>query len=350
MTNPGLRPAEVAALADALRASGLVRVSLDDLWTFWAAAAPRLVGDPAQASGLAAAVRSLDQQGVIELPIGAWDASTTPPLPRSLVVPSARRPARDREWLRYPWRQELGWVASLSSVSDERLRDLIAINSWLGRTNGEWVPVVPVRYRSVEILGHEKTLEAIARTNLFGPKRLSLELLACVRRPAPLPAVSVGPGDDLLVVENSDTYWVAVDALRTSDTHSVGAVAWGCGKAFPSQVGALSVDVAGRGPITGEVWYWGDLDPAGLTIAAEAAKAAKEIGAPPIRPACDLWIATAGRPIQEPGHFDWSAEPGRDWVGAELWDQFSHVRDANGRVAQESVPFTAIIEWARQRC
>lgn len=234
----------------------------------------------------------------------------------------------------------------LPALSDTRLRDLIAINDWLVRTNGGNVPVVPLRYRSVEVFGDEKCLEGMARTNLFGPGRLSLQLLACQRIPAPLPAVETGSGPDILVVENSDTYWVAVQVLNHHPDTPIGAVAWGCGKAFPSQVEALSVDVAGRGPVTGHVWYWGDLDPAGLTIAADAATAATATAAPPILPAAGLWAAMATRPVQETGTIDWSTTGGRQWLGPHLWDQTAHIRDAGGRVAQESVPATAISEWA----
>ncbi len=64
---------------------------------------------------------------------------------------------------------------------------------------------------------------------------------------------------DVLVVANSHTYWVAVEALAAHGNHPIGTLAWGCGKAFPSQVAALGVDVAGCGPIMGCVWYGGDL-------------------------------------------------------------------------------------------
>jgi hypothetical protein len=125
-------------------------------------------------------------------------------------------------------------------LSDARLRELIAVNDWLAHTNGGKTSVVPVRYRPAEIFGDEKCLDGMVRTHLFGPGRLSLDLLACVRIPAPLPSIAVGPGPDLLVVENNDTYWVAADTLPNGHGHGhrIGAVAWGCGNAFPSQVAA----------------------------------------------------------------------------------------------------------------
>lgn len=224
---------------------------------------------------------------------------------------------------------------------------VIAVNNWLARTDGGETAVVPVRYRSAEIFGDEKCLDGMARTALFGPGRLSFNLLACVRIPAPLPAVAVGTGPDILVVENSDTYWVATDTLRKTHTHRIGAVAWGCGNAFPSQVAALGVDIGGRGPVTGTVWYWGDLDPAGLTIASDAATAAAAGGLPDIKPATALWAAMAERPAQNSGTVNWSATPGRNWLGDQLWQETATIREKRGRVAQESVTADVVAAWAR---
>lgn len=89
---------------------------------------------------------------------------------------------------------------------------------------------------------------------------------------------------------------------------------------------ALGVDVAGRGPVTGNVWYWGDLDPTGVAIGANAAAAAEAEGAPKIKPAVGLWVAMADRPIQDMGACDWSTANLRDWLGAPLWNRFEAVR------------------------
>ncbi|MBL7500563.1 hypothetical protein I6A84_43605 [Frankia sp. CNm7] len=339
-----VRQTEVDALRAALVGRGQVRVALDVLWPLWAAAAPRLVGTVHQAEGLLTALKALEGAGVLTLPVGAWDASTVPALPRSVSVPSARRAARERPWTRFPWCARMGWAASLATLSDAQFRDLVAVNDWLVRAAGA-PGRVPVRYRSVELFGDEKRLEALARTGLFGQGRLSLDLLGCARIPAPLPAAPVGAGPDLLVVENSDTYWVAAEMLAGFGGHPVGAVAWGSGATFPSQVTALAVDVAGRGPVRGVVWYWGDLDPAGLMIAVGAATAGAAEGIP-VRPAAGLWAAMVDRPLQDPGTVTWPVGLGRDWLGPELWDRLGAIRDGQGRIAQESVPPAALASWA----
>jgi hypothetical protein len=346
MTALPLRPGEITALAEALATCGRVRVPLHELWPLWAAAAPRLVGDPDQVAGLAQALAELSQQRAVELPKEAWDASTTPPLPRSILVPAARRTSRPRSWVRHPWGPELGWVASQPTLSATQHNDLVTINEWLIHNRGRDVPVVPMRYRSVELFGNEKHLEALSRTSLFAPGRLNLDMLCCVRRPPPLAAAVVGPGTDALVIENSDTYWAAVDILRYLDGHPVGIVAWGAGRAFPSQAETLKIDVAGRGPVQGTVWYWGDLDPDGLAIATDAAAATAAIDGPPVLPAIHLWHAMADRSIQNRGTIDWSASAGETWLGPNLWMRLADVRAANGRIAQEAIAPSVIGDWA----
>ena len=108
------------------------------------------------------------------------------------------------------------------------------------------------------------------------------------RKPARLPPYRaaarrsvVGAGPDVLVVENSDTYWVVLDALRGVDGHRVGVVAWGSGRSFPSQVESLGVDVAGRGPVRGTTWYGGDYEPIGIEIAIAASRASDAIAVEP---------------------------------------------------------------------
>ncbi|MDT3439459.1 MULTISPECIES: hypothetical protein [unclassified Pseudofrankia] len=342
-----VRQTEVDALRSALVERDQVRVPLEALWPLWAMAAPRLVGNVGQVEGLFVALKALEEAGVVTLPLHAWDTTTRPALPKSITVPGARKAPGQRPWTRFPWCARMGWAASLPALSDAQFRDLTAVNDWLVRAeaSGEPPQQVLLRYRSVELFGDEKRLEALARTELFGPGRLSLGLLRCRRVPAPLPAAAVGPGTDLLVVENSDTYWTAVDVLSAADRHPVGAVAWGSGKTFPSQVAALTVDVAGRGPVQGTVWYWGDLDPAGVTTAADAAAAgaAHEIL---VRPAESLWAAMADRPVQNSGGVPWPPDLGRDWLGPALWARLSTVRDTSGRVAQESVPAESLAAWA----
>ncbi|WP_460697313.1 Wadjet anti-phage system protein JetD domain-containing protein [Nocardia thraciensis] len=321
---------------------GLVRVPAETVWTLWCGAAPRLSGDRHQEAALLETLHTLNRDGTIELPAYARDKATGT-IPRSITVPIARKNPKPRPWTTFPWRVELGWAASRPSMPDQLYADLVLINYWLNRHDTGPAPIVPMRYRSVDIFGREKRLDELVRTSIFAPDRLTLDMLACARLAPPLPAAATGNGQDVLVVENSDTYWAAAHALTTATGHPIGAVAWGCGRAFPSQASSLTVDLAGRGPVEGRVWYWGDYDPPGLAIAAAAAAVTD---APAIHPAEGLWAVMGTRRVQESGAIDWAGHGGRDWMSARLDDQLAHIRAARGRVAQEAVPAQAIVDWA----
>lgn len=338
-----VRAAERERFRAALTNAGSVRVPLPRIWLLWAEAAERLVGTGDQAGLLRAVLDDFAADGTIELPKTTWDRSTVPALPASVTVPSARGETRDRQWQRFPWRAELGWVASLPSLPSNRFEDLRAINDWLGRRESR--TVVPVRYRSVELFGNEKHLDQMERTTLFGPGRLDLRVLDCERLAPPLPASVVGDGADVLVVENADTYWAAQRAARTVGG-PVGVVAWGSGRTFPVQATSLTVDVAGRGPVRGHVWYWGDLDPAGVVIATDAATAAHAAGLE-VRAATGLWRAFADCPAQNVGEVSWpEADAARvRWFGQQVWDTFEPVRARSGRVAQEAVSAAVVTDW-----
>ncbi len=338
-----VRPSEIAAFREAILDAKAVKIEFDVLWELWNRAAPRFTGDPGQAAALKDALVELSDSLVIELPKQAWDKSTVPALPRHIVVPASRRAGKERTWMTFPWCRRLGWVSSLSTLQPGLFDDLVALNEWFGRVEPATLPIVPVRYRSAEIFAREKRLDQLERTKLFGPDRLSLEMLGCRRLAPPAPAAAVGPGPDALIVENSDTYWVAVEELRKSSGHDIGAVVWGSGRTFPVQVPSLAVDVAGQGPLRGVAWYWGDYDPVGTATAVAAAGSAADVE---VRPAAGLWKAMVGLAVQEAGTFDWTNAAGQEWLGRDLWNHLSYVRSAGGRIAQELVPVDAVSAWA----
>jgi hypothetical protein len=337
------RPSDVAALRAAIISTGRVRIPGDDVWALWCRAVPRLSGSADQLQVLSRSLEVLAGDEVVELPSSPQSRMTAVRLPRFVTVPSARRGGRDQPWRSYPWLRRLGWISSLSHVGDELFDDLVAINAWIAEVGERTIPIVPVRYRSAEIFDREKRLDELSTSRLFGPDRLSFDLLACRRVAPPLAAAIVGTGSDVLVVENSDTYWVVQDALRAVDGHRIGVVAWGSGRSFPSQVESLGIDVAGRGPVRGTVWYWGDLDPIGIEIAIAASLASTAIA---VEPAEELWTAMAHVDVQGVGDHDWGRVDGATWLSDEIWARLRHVRASQGRVAQERVPVDVITRWA----
>lgn len=304
---------------------------------------PDLWVSPTRSRELASALTELANDGVLGLPSGAWDRSTVPALPLSVKIPNARRAGSPRRWTQFPWCAELGWAASLPKLSSTQFSNLVAVYNWLARTRGDVVPIVPIRCSS-----------SVTRSGWnmsCTPQRCSgPDYSTWTFWPAGAfhPQWQRPKSDQDPTCSSSRTAiptWTAIEVLRNHPTaHPVGAVAWGCGTSFLAQVPTLALDIAGRGPVTGTVWYWGDLDPEGLAIATNAATASAEIKGPPIRAAKQLWAAMANQPVQSPGTITLS-DIGSEWLGQELHAKLSTVRSAGGRVAQEAVPQAVIGEW-----
>ena len=319
--------ARASRLADMLIALGRVKVDSSRLLAAWASAAPDLAGRLESRDELAEAVSQLAASGVIVLPSGAsWDRARQPPLPKFVTVPSARRPPADPVWRRMVWHPALWWVSSMSKLAPSHLADLEAINKWLTAGRGAGDPV-PLRVRSAEIFGDEKRLDELLPTSLFGPERLSLELLGARRLAPPLALSEVGPGPDVLVVENSDPFWVCCQEAQKLEGR-IGRVGFGCGNSFPATVSSLAAP-EGRG----RVFYWGDLDPDGVRIASLAAEVASLAGLT-VQPAGPLWAALAALEPTDRGALSWT-DWGKQWLGPELWALTAVVRESGGRVAQE---------------
>lgn len=236
-------------------------------------------------------------------------------------------------WRDQPWRDGLGWVASLRTVTDGNLAALLAINDWLAATKGGRVPVVPQRIRSAEVLGDEKALDALSKTALFGEGRLTWELLAAVPVEPPLALRRVGSGGAVLVVENADPYWLAVEALRGC-RGAVGLVAWGQGRGGGRSLPTLALEP----DVSGPVWYWGDFDPVGLDIPTSASPAIEAAGLGPLLPAVPLYEAMADHADRAGGTecgSRWGDRPRSCWLGQHLWARFALVVEGGQRVAQE---------------
>jgi hypothetical protein len=162
--------------------------------------------------------------------------------------------------------------------------------------------------------------------------------------------VRLGPGPDLLVVENGDTF----DSLRrtlAATPGRIGRLAWGAGGAFESSV--LSLAETDGGLPTG-IFYFGDLDAIGLRIPASASALANGSGLPAVRPATDLYTALfrLGRP--QAGRPAILADRARElaaWLDPEHRGRAVSLLESGHRLAQEAVglaALTAMDGWSIQ--
>src|SRR5690606_6545870 len=122
----------------------------------------------------------------------AYDRTHRPPLPRKaqLVAPT-QRATRVGASRAVPWHPALAWAADVPLGAEEHA-DLLRIDEWLRQDRPR--VIVPPRERSLELFGagNEDRLRALSRTELFGPGRLTWDLLCCAPVLPPLVWSAVG--------------------------------------------------------------------------------------------------------------------------------------------------------------
>jgi hypothetical protein len=269
------------------------RITLIELWRILDQTDPASRTSSTRRALLADALTNLAAAGRVVLPASAsWDRTEEPHLPRFVTLPE---PDTSASMIRaIIWHPMLSW-ADGERLTPTRCQLLAQVNQWL-HTNRD-TSIVPLRERSLEIFGYEKTLDRLTLTNLFEPGKLTLELLRC-RRVAPrFTTAQVGDGDLLLIAENSDTFDSLIHVLSASTQHNVGLVGWGGGTAFEASV--LSIARLTR-PVR-EVAYFGDLDEKGLRAPRNAAALAAQQDLPVVRPAVGLYEALFARARPQSG-------------------------------------------------
>lgn len=307
------------------------RLQLTELWRVLDQADPATRMAPDRRAVLLATLTEIADHGLLQLPAAqSWDRIEQPHLPRFVTLPSddtnTEQTRRDTIW--HP---ALAWVPDTRLPTTHRA-DLDKINRWL-HTNRNPL-VVPLRERSLEIFGHEKTLDRLLRTSLFAPDRLTLELLR-TRRAAPrFTHEIVGTGSTLLVVENSDTFDSFAHGL-TGTPSRVGVVGWGSGGGFEASV--LSTPRLTQ-PVD-RILYFGDLDLRGLQIPASASRTAQTEGLPAVEPATYLYEALleVGQPQTGTRVSDSTAATATEWLPEHLRIPAHRLLTSGKRLAQEHI-------------
>lgn len=303
-----------------------------------AAAVPQLVSDT---------IRRGEEQG-------RWSATRTATvrrgqatLPKALILPSdTRATARTLRPVDVPLRDELArWAANLR-LSPTQRQLLIAVNDWLRRTDGGNVPVVAAAERAYELLGDEKAFDSWPPRGgaiLWGPGRLTFELLRCERTATPLtwePVTSLlGAAGSMVCVENHATFRTLLRVLRTSSSPLWAGVAWVQGRNTAPLASLPDLPFA----VT-RLDYLGDLDPAGLAIAAAACATADRVGVP-TGPADRLWAllidqpSRVGRNVDEIDALQLVA-----WLSEELRERASALLVAGRAIPQEALRFDVLAD------
>lgn len=293
--------ARAERLGHGLAVERTIKVSLDRLWHILAETSPDIARELSKRQVLLDALTELEGAGRITTPKGKsiWDRTGHPALPLFIRRNVERVPSTaTRDRLRHPWVEPLSW-AGTARLTEPQRDALVTINAWLAAQPTRPEPL-PLRERSLEIFGHEKKLDEIVVTPLFAPDRLTLDLLLTyvVHPPFVWQRIPGATGDELLVVENHNTY----DSIcRAATEHGAAGhpvafayIAYGAGNAFE----ASATYIADLDPPPTRVRYFGDLDVEGISIPTRASRRAADAGLLPVEPHLELYqlLLDHGRP------------------------------------------------------
>lgn len=310
------------------------RVSLAELWQIFSKAVPVRPQGREDREWLEAALARAADHGYLRLPPAsspAWDRAQNPPLPARVTLIRARVASRDDAWRRHPWHPQLAWVSEQQALTVDQVNFLLRVQE--GLKSNRFAEPVPLKYRSLELTGNEKRLQALSGTSLFGPGRLSLGLLGCLPEWNPLAVEHVGSRASALVVENAGTFDVASRVLRALPGAPYGLVAFGGGMGVLRSLPRL---LALR-PETTTLHYLGDLDWAGLRIAVGAQALAAREGLPPLMPATGLHQAMLAEATALGAADGWPGTPTEDAPPPEEADRLLAWVPADVRLAAKRV-------------
>jgi hypothetical protein len=278
-------PILAEAIASVVAAHPIRRVPLKDVLAAAASVDRSAAASVDWRSRVLAAITSLAEQGRVELPKTRSDVTASPPLPSYLQRPAAPKSV-PVETVSVVWHADLTWVAVAENqglLTSAARRFLGKVSTWLPRRRGVRVPL---RERSLEIFGDEKELESWVLGPLFGPDRLSFELLECEPCWPPVEQQIFGDAD-WLIIENYTTY---VSICRVAARRGFeGRIVWGSGNQVGTRLSALAAE--GERPV--RCWYFGDIDAGGFRAARHACVRAEQLGFDAVVPARGLYRLAA---------------------------------------------------------
>lgn len=281
--HPAIDPQRTSRLTELLQAQPKLRLGSDLLWHLFAEAFPTRPQGPEERVLFSAVLHTLSERGVIRLPSirnrRLWDSSARVSLPRQVTVVHSARPSMDKDWQHFPWHPRLSWIADLPLLSDEQIAFLKRVHE--GLVAGCLAQPAPMKFRSLELTGHEKRLAQLAKSQLFARGRLDWQLLGCIDDPLPLVWEEVGPRPTLILFENASAFSVARTILTQIQDPPYGLIGYGGGARIARSLPYLRT-ISRQ---VQEIDYVGDLDRDGLRIALAAQRIALETALPVPRPA-----------------------------------------------------------------
>jgi hypothetical protein len=340
--------ARLQKFRDRLLSPGRRAVRQEMVWSAFVDAYPDLPPGPERRRWLAAVLEELSQQGEILLPVAhgkRWDRTSIVALPTAVTLVAVDGGVASKsDWRNYPWHPRLQWIFGLKTLMRDQVAFLKRVHA--GLVAGWFDQPECFKYRSLQLTGDEKRLEELHRGILFGPERLTLDMLGCEPESLPLASDQFSSEPTLLIFENAAPFMLARRILTDCGRPGFGRLAYGAGKQVLKAASYLPMVE----PAITEIQYVGDLDAEGVSIAAEFQRLSKDI---PVRPATrfhQAMLASAAE-LESPG--GWALQSGREQVESqaaiiflapEIRDHVSDMIRSARRVPEEALSFEAMTQ------
>ena len=331
-----LEPRILCKFLNKMRSGKRLRVPLADLWkAYHTVYGDHAVGVDARAE-LAAVLRKLQEDGSCRLPASGgkcWDRASQVALPHWIELPDSGE-EREFSWRQYPWRPELAWASQLTSLPQDHLVFLHAVQR--GLVEGWFTVRAPLKYRSLQLTGDEKRLEAYLGSQLFAEGRLSLEVLNCDGPWLPLAWERVSDNPRLIIFENAGSFLVAWRVLKKIANPPFGMVAYGGGFQVLRTIPYLA-----QMPPPEVIHYVGDLDAEGVSIGALFARQVGEAKVTAVVPATEVHAAMfhaaaeLGKPTGWPARGKSRSMNDGLWLAPEIVDRIRQIIERGNRIPEE---------------
>lgn len=239
----------------------------------------------------------------------------------------------------FPWAPELRFACDIRDT--RQIAFLLRFQEFLS-TGGRTRPMVPAKERSVELFGEEKRLERLKNGPLFGPDRITLDLLRCYIVLPPLVFEAVPAEQNarpILILENYSTYHTFTRWNRQTKIYE--AIVYGHGETFDTAAAGL-VEMTRSMNWDGRAFYFGDVDVKGIMIAVAASETLRATHGAKIHPhiGCYRRLLRRASEVQLPSGVALSLpEQCRGWLGEDIAREAENWLERGIRLPQELVGF-----------
>lgn len=247
---------------------------LKDIWSAFASVYDDLPSGRERRLWLLTVLEELDASAEIALPVShgrQWDRTSDIVLPTKVSLCSSEQSEEKTNWRTFAWHPALQWVLDRRHVIPGHFQFLKKVHQ--GLVEGWFEASEPLKYRSLQLTGDEKRLQKLCKCRLFGPGRLTLAMLGCKAEVLPLAIERFCGNSTMLLFENAAPFMVARGILKEMDNTGIGCLGYGAGKQVIKSVGYLSMIE----PPVERVLYVGDLDAAGIQLAADIERLSRHV-------------------------------------------------------------------------